>query len=430
MKSKTYKAQHLLGADVGNGITFVTDGKNGVEFASVRTPVEIQQLDGRGERGFTVGIAQRGNSWLGYHEGETIDFDHDSVTKQIVIVVNKGTEEEQRFSTMAFSPEEIEHDEDHRRLDYPDRVTQWWVIGDDANIYTRNPERDTSEDRIGSDYQLTLLLAGTVEYFNRHQYGTSEYDAIMVNVSWLLNCPPIYFDSQATYLWDFSGVYVVEYAGKLWTLNAQVQHVFPEGAGALGAMMLDEGGKLVNPFGKTEMSAVIDGGFGTTDWTLVRGTKVLIDTAWSIPGAINDMSKVLKKWARERFREDWNQQTCERAIRTGKHTIAKTGEVVSVQGWLDQLGSELWDQIDQGIVQEYLLGNVTKILLSGGMAHLIERHAVEAYPGLILDRSQFPTIANVPYHHMNAIGHVRLEKFRAAFEKKAAAGRKKQVQGA
>lgn len=420
MKSKTYKTQHLLAADIGNGESFVTDGENGAAFSSVRAPVEVQQLDGRGDHGFVVGIVQRGNSWLGYREDETVDFEHDSVTKLIQIVLNKGTEDEQRFPAMTDDPDEIEHDHDNRRLDYPGRVTQWYAIGDDASLYTRNPERDTSEDRIGSDYQLTLLLAGTVEYLNQHQYGNSDYDAIMVNVSWILNCPPIYYDSSAQYLYDFAGVYVVEYAGRIWTINANVQHVYPEGVGALGAYMLDQKGKLVNPFGKSEMSAVIDGGFGTTDWTLARGTKILTDSAWSQPGAISEMTKTMKRWARDRFNEDWNQQTCERAIRTGQHTVAKTAEVVSVQGWLDQLGSELWAQLDQDIVQEYLLGNVTKILLSGGMSHMIEPYAIQAYPGLIIDRSQFDTIRDIPYHHMNAVGHVRLEKFRAAMQKKAA----------
>lgn len=420
MKSKTYKTQHLLAADIGNGESFITDGENGVAFSSVRTPVEIQQLDGRGERGFTIGIVQKGNSWIGYQDDETIDFDHDPLDKSVVIVVNKGTEEEQRFPTMTGDFDDIDHDQEHRRVDYPGRITQWYAVGDDASLYTRNPERDTSEHRIGSDYQLTLLLAGTVEYFQQHQYGNSEYDAIMVNVDWLLNSPPIYYDDQAHYLYDFAGVYVVEYAGRIWTLNAKVQHVFPEGVGAAGALMLDSKGKLINPFGKNEMSAVIDGGFGTTDWMLLRGTKPLTDSAWSQPGAISEMTKTMKRWARERFREDWNQQTCERAIRTGQHTIARTGETVSVQGWIDQLGAELWEQIDQDIIQPYLLGNVTKILLSGGMSHMIESYAIQAYPGLIIDRSKFDTIKDIPYHHMNAIGHIRLERFRAEMQKKAA----------
>jgi hypothetical protein len=355
-RKKVYTVKYPidLAVDPGNGTTcVVTERADPLVFPSVIQRVEDVRLDERGTQGFTIHV-ERLNEQTG---------------------------------------------------DYQDRKS--WAIGDTANLLPGLKTRITSKDRIGSEYQLVLILAGTVRALD--DMITSRADEIKVNAVWWLNAPPIYY-RLAPRLYDLAGEYRVEYNRRVYRLSATVGHVYPEGAGAAACYMLGTTGQFLNPVFATGHTGVVDGGYRTIDSAIFEGPALLETSAYSLTGSISDVYRLMQMWAMDEFGEDWTEQECETNLRYGHAVLRETKERVDLADWIDELGERLAALINADIFQKQWngLGDVDRVILAGGVAYMVAHHLKERYPNVIILREDYPHTATVPYELMNATGHIRL----------------------
>jgi hypothetical protein len=343
-----------MAIDAGNGTTcVVTERTSPIIFPSVIQRVEDVRLDGSGTQGFTIHVErlnEQNNTWQ-------------------------------------------------------DRKS--WAVGDTAVLLPGLKTRITSKERIGSEYQLVLILAGTVRALDA--MFDSQAGEIRVTVNWLLNTPPIYYQMAPT-LYELAGPYRVEYKGKHYWLTATIDHVFPEGAGAGACYMLDSNGQFVNPVFMTGRTGIVDGGYRTIDTAIFEGPTLLENTAMSLTNSISGVYQLMQRWAMEEFGEDWSEEECETNLRSGHATLRNTKERVDLAEWIDDLGGRLADLIEADVFQKQWngLGDVDRVILAGGVSYMVASHLKERYPNVIVLREEHPHTANVPYELMNATGHIRL----------------------
>ncbi|HEX3053048.1 MAG TPA: ParM/StbA family protein [Aggregatilineaceae bacterium] len=355
-KRMTIKPELNLAIDAGNGTTcIVSEQGQALVFPSVIQQVEDIRLDGRGSQGFTIHISRQ-NAETG---------------------------------------------------DYQDRKS--FAVGETANLLPGLKTRITDKSRIGSEYQLTLILAGTVKALD----ALIDNDAteIKASVIWWLNVPPIYY-GFAGKLYDLAGCYQVEYNRRTYTLNAKIGHVYPEGAGAAAVYMLDESGHFANPQFATGRTGIVDGGYRTVDSAIFEGPVLLENSAQSLTNSISGVYHLMQQWAMQEFGEDWTEQECEAHLRNGYAVLRESKERVDLADWIDDLGSRLADLIEADIFQKQWngLGDVDRVILAGGVSYMVAQHLKERYPAVIHLREEYPHTQNVPYELMNAEGHMRLLK--------------------
>lgn len=363
-RKKVYTVKYPvdLAIDAGNGTTCVVGDRNEpIVFPSVIQQVEDVRLDGRGSQGFTIHVERR-NAKTG---------------------------------------------------DYQDRRS--WAIGETANLLPGLKTRITSKDRIGSEYQLVLILAGTVRALD--EAIDSESDEFKVNVTWWLNTPPIYY-RLAQKMYDLAGDYRVEYNRRTFHIVATVGHVYPEGAGAGAAYMLNELGQFVNTAFTEGRTGIVDGGYRTIDSAVFQGPTLLENTAQSLTNSISGVYQLMQQWAIEDYGEDWTEEECETNLRNGYAVLRETKERVDLSDWIDDLGSRLADLIDSDIFQKLWngLGDVDRVILAGGVSYMVAGHLKERYPNVIVLREEYPHTRTVPYELMNAVGHLRLLRAERATE--------------
>jgi hypothetical protein len=355
MARKSYTSSYPieLAIDSGNGVTKVVSKRGQpITFPSVIQQVEDVRLDGRGSQGFTVHV------------------------------------EPMRSDTGA-------------------KVRKSWAVGDTANLLPGLKTRITSQARIGSEYQLVLILAGTVRALDA--VLSTQADHITVDVMWLLNCPPIYY-SLAPRLQELAGEYQVEYNKKTYTLNCIVGHVYPEGVGAGACYLLDSTGRFVNPQFAGGHTGVVDGGYRTVDSAIFEGALLLENTAQSLTNSITGVYQLMQRWALADYGEDWTEQEIETNLRNGYAILRESKVRVDLGDWIDDLGLRLADLIEADIFQKQWngLGDVDRVILSGGVSYMVAHHLKERYPAVIHLREDYPHTRDVPYELMNATGHIRL----------------------
>ncbi len=284
-----------------------------------------------------------------------------------------------------------------------------WAVGETANVLPGLKTRITSKDRIGSEYQLVLLLAGTVRALSA--LIDSDATEYKVAVNWILNAPPIYF-SLVPRLYDLAGEYRVEYGDHVYRLTTQVAHVYPEGAGAGAAYMLDEHGTFVNHAFAQGRTGVIDGGYRTIDSVIFEGPEMLANSARSLTNSITGVYQLMQQWAMDDFGEDWSEEECETNLRRGYAVLRETKERVDLSDWIEDLGERLADLIESDVFQKQWngLGDVDRVILAGGVSYMVAPYLKERYPRAIVLREEYPHTAQVPYELMNAVGHLRLLK--------------------
>jgi hypothetical protein len=355
-RKKVYSVKYSIdmAIDAGNGTTcVVTERSEPIIFPSVIQRVEDVRLGGHGTQGFTIHVERM-----------------NSKTKQ-----------------------------------WQDRKS--FAVGETANLLPGLKTRITSKDRIGSEYQLILILAGTVRALN--DIIESNAQEIKANVTWQLNCPPIYY-RMVNLLYDLAGEYRVEYNQRSYHINASVGHVYPEGAGAAAVYMLNERGQFVNTAFTQGRTGVVDGGYRTIDTIIFDGPELLENSAHSLTNSISGVYQLMQTWAMEDFGEDWTEEECETNLRNGYAILRESKKRVDLSEWINDLGARLADLIDTDIFQKQWngLGDVDRVILAGGVSYMVAQHLKERYPNVIVLREEFPHTSTVPYELMNAVGHLRL----------------------
>lgn len=292
------------------------------------------------------------------------------------------------------------------------KTGQWqdrksFAVGATANLLPGLKTHITSKDRIGSEYQLILILAGTVRALK--DIIESDAEEVKANVIWELNCPPIYYRMSQS-LFDLAGEYRIEYNQRRYHINASVAHVYPEGVGAAAVYFLNERGQFVNMAFTQGRTGVVDGGYRTIDSVIFEGPELLASSAHSLTNSISGVYQLMQAWAMEDFNEDWTEEECETNLRNGYAVLRETKERVDLSEWIDDLGARLADLIDNDIFQKQWngLGDVDRVILAGGVAYMVAQHLKERYPNVIVLREEFPHSSHVPYELMNAVGHLRL----------------------
>jgi len=282
-----------------------------------------------------------------------------------------------------------------------------FAVGDTANLLPGLKTRITSKERIGSEYQLVLILAGTVRALEN--LIDSEADEFKVQVRWLLNAPPVYY-RLADRMVEFGGAYRVEYNERFYRIEAEVTQVFPEGAGAGAVYMLDEAGRFVNAEFSQGRTGVVDTGYRTIDSAIFEGPQLLANTALSLTNSISGVYQLMQRWAMDELGEDWTEDECETNLRNGYAVLRHSKERVDLSEWIYDLGERLADLIERDIFQKQWndLGDVDRVILAGGGSYMVAPHLKERYPNVIVLREEYPHTANVPYELMNATGHLRL----------------------
>jgi hypothetical protein len=282
-----------------------------------------------------------------------------------------------------------------------------FAVGETANILPGLKTRITSKDRIGSEYQLVLILAGTVRLLQ--DLIDSEAKEFKVRVRWLLNAPPVYY-RLADRMHEMAGEYRVEYDDRIYRLDAAVAQVFPEGAGAGAVYMLDERGNFVNAEFMQGRTGVVDTGYRTIDSAIFEGPVLLANTARSLTNSISGVYQLMQEWAMEDFGEDWTEEECETNLRNGSAVLRHSKEHVALDDWIYELGERLADLIERDIFQKQWndLGDVDRVILAGGGSYMVAPHLKERYPNVIVLRDDYDHTASVPYEMMNAFGHLRL----------------------
>jgi hypothetical protein len=355
-KKRVYTVNYPIdmAIDAGNGTTcVVTERTKSIIFPSVIQRVEDVRLDGRGSQGFTIHVER----------------------------LNEQTGE------------------------WQDRKS--WAIGETAVLLPGLKTRITSKERIGSEYQLVLILAGSVRALDA--IIDSNADELKVDANWLLNTPPIYY-RFATALHELAGHYRVEYNRKVYHLNAGIGHVYPEGVGAAACYMLDSNGRFVNPAFAAGHTGVVDGGYRTIDSAIFEGPTLLENSAQSLTNSITGVYRLMQQWAMEEFGEDWNEEECETNLRNSYTILRETKERVDLGDWIDDLGSRLADLIEADVFQKQWngLGDVDRVILAGGVSYMVAPHLKDRFPNVIILREEHPHTRDVPYELMNATGHIRL----------------------
>jgi hypothetical protein len=285
-----------------------------------------------------------------------------------------------------------------------------WAFGATANLLGGLKIRDTSRNRIGSEYQLVLLLAATA----RSLAGMYKTPEVSAPVHWLLNVPPVYW-SQADSLYEFDGEYTVEYGKQVFTIQGEVVRVFPEGAGAAACYLLDSTGRFANAQLATGRTGVIDGGYRTIDHAIFEGPVMLENTAQSLTNSVSGVYTLMQQWANEDFGETWSEDEIETNIQRGYCILRTTKEQVDLSGWIDDLGLRLADLIENDILLKAWddLGAVDRVVLAGGISHMTAHHLTDRYPAVILKKDDFPACRDIPYEYLNVAGHMRLMKAEA-----------------
>jgi hypothetical protein len=355
-KTKVYTVKNPIDLmiDPGNGKTAVVGERMApILFPSVIQRVEDVRLDGRGSQGFTIHIERK-----------------------------NGTTDE-----------------------YQDRRS--WAVGETAMLLPGLKTRITTKDRIGSEYQLVLILAATARALAEGIESSSQ--AIKVTVNWTLNTPPLYYGS-ASKLYDLAGEYRIEYNRKTYEIAASVAWVFPEGAGAFGTYALDDKGRFAVPTFLEGRTGIIDAGYRTIDSAIFQTAILLENTAHSLTNSISGVYQLMQQWAMSELGEDWSEDECETNIRNGYVVLRESKERIDLSEWIDDLGSRLADVIDSDILQKQWngLGDVDRVLLAGGVAYMVAPHLKGRYPNALHLREEYPHAANVGYEVMNVVGHWRL----------------------
>ena len=238
---------------------------------------------------------------------------------------------------------------------------------------------------------------------------TPTSEEIRVTVNWLLNTPPIYYRA-ASVLYDLAGQYRVEFNRKIYHLNAEVGHVYPEGVGAGACYMLDSNGRFINPAFASGHTGVVDGGYRTIDSAIFEGPTLLENSAQSLTNSITGVYQLMQRWAMDEFGEDWTEEECETNLRNGYAILRESKERADLSDWIDDLGARLADLIEADVFQKQWngLGDVDRVILAGGVSYMVAHHLKERFPNVIILRDEHPHTANVPYELMNATGHIRL----------------------
>ena len=282
-----------------------------------------------------------------------------------------------------------------------------WAFGDTANLLGGLKIRDTSRNRIGSEYQLVLLLAATARAL-AGMYKTPEVSA---KVHWLLNIPPVYW-SLADRLHEFNGQYTIEYDKQVFTVTGEVVRVFPEGAGAAACYLLDSTGRFSNAQFAKGRTGVIDAGYRTIDYTIFEGPVMLENTARSLTNSVSGIYTLVQQWAAEDYGETWGEDEIERNIQRGFCVLRDTKEQIDLSGWVDDLGLRLADLIENDILLKAWddLGAVDRVVLAGGISYMTAHHLIDRYPAVILRKDDFPAARDIGYEYLNVAGHMRLTK--------------------
>ncbi|MCD4685677.1 MAG: hypothetical protein K8S97_07060 [Anaerolineae bacterium] len=297
------------------------------------------------------------------------------------------------------------------RNDSGARIRKSWAVGDTARLLPGLQTRITSVARIGSEYQLVLILAATVRALV--EMSESQAETIKAKIEWLLNTPPIYYP-LASRLYDLAGKYTVEYAGRTYALDTTVTHVYPEGSGAAACYFLNDGGRIVNPQFASGRTGVVDGGWRTVDAVIFDGVTLLENTATSLTNSISGVYQLVQRWAMEDFGEHWDENEVEMHIRNGYAVLRETKERIDLAEWKDDLGLRLADLIITDVFEKQWngLGDVDRVILAGGVSYMVARHLKDRYPAVVKVREEFAHTADLPYELMNAAGHIRLLKAR------------------
>jgi hypothetical protein len=355
-KSYTVTYPLEIAIDAGNGTTCAASERLKVPliFPSVIQQVEDVRLDDRGTQGFTVHI-------------------------------------------------------EPMRADNGATVRKSWAIGDTANLLPGLKTRITSKDRIGSEYQLVLILAATARTLDSGVESTAS--TIKARVDWLLNVPPVYY-GLADKLYDLADDYIVEYNHRTYNLACAVAHVYPEGAGAAACYMLDSTGRFVNPQFASGYTGIVDGGYRTIDSAIFEGPRLLTNSAQSLTNSITGVYQLMQRWAMEDFGEDWTEDEVETALRRGYAILRDTKERVDLTEWIDDLGGRLADLIESDVFHKQWngLGDVDRVILAGGVSYMVAHHLKARYPNVIHLRDDYAHTADIPYELMNCAGHIRLLK--------------------
>ncbi|MCD4685969.1 MAG: ParM/StbA family protein [Anaerolineae bacterium] len=355
---KTYTLRYTptFAIDAGNGTTCVINDRNpaALVFPSVIQQVEDVRLDGSGSQGFVIHVEPMRNDSAG--------------------IVRKS-----------------------------------WAIGDTAILLPGLQTRITSANRIGSEYQLVLILAATVRALA--DMVESEAETIRTDVHFLLNLPPVYF-GMADRLYALSGDYTIEYEGKFYELSATVQHVYPEGAGAAACYFLNDGGRMVNPQFASGRTGIVDGGWRTVDAVIFEGMTLLENTATSLTNSISGVYQLAQRWAMEDYGEHWGENEIEKHIRAGFAVLRETKQRIDLSDMVADLGARLADLIISDVFEKqwHGLGDVDRVILAGGVAYMVEQPLKDRFPNAVMLRSEFSHTADLPYELMNATGHIRLLK--------------------
>jgi hypothetical protein len=282
-----------------------------------------------------------------------------------------------------------------------------WAFGETANLLGGLKIRDTSRNRIGSEYQLVLLLAATARAL-AGMYKTLEVSA---SIHWLLNVPPVYW-SLANRLSEFGGEYTIEYNKQTFKIAGEVTRVFPEGAGAAACYLLDSTGRFANTRLAQGRTGVIDAGYRTIDYTIFEGPVMLENTAHSLTNSVSGIYTLVQQWASEDYNETWGEDEIERNIQRGYCVLRDTKERIDLSAWIDDLGLRLADLVENDILLKAWddLGAVDRVVLAGGISYMTAHHLIDRYPNVILKKEDFPAARDIGYEYLNVAGHMRLVK--------------------
>jgi hypothetical protein len=289
--------------------------------------------------------------------------------------------------------------------DYQDRKS--FAIGETALLLPGLKSRDTSKNRIGSEYQLILILGATVKALS--EMIDSSASEIKASVNWWLNCPPVFFN-LAQKMYDLSGIYKVEYDRKIYYITGTVAWTYPEGAGAFACYALDAKGRFANPDFATGRSGIVDGGYKTVDHAVFQGPTLLENTAGSLTNSITGVYRLMQSWAQTDLNETWTEDETEQAIRNGYAILRETKEKVDLSDWVADLGSRLAELVERDIFQKEWngLGDVDRVLLAGGCAYMIGPWLKEAYPNVIHLKDEYAHTQDLQYEMMNCVGALRM----------------------
>lgn len=282
-----------------------------------------------------------------------------------------------------------------------------WAYGETANLLSGLKIRDTSRNRIGSEYQLVLLLAATA----RALAGMYKTPEVTATVHWLLNVPPVYW-SLADRLYDFEGQYTIEYDKQVFHINGEVLRIFPEGAGAAACYLLDSTGRFTSAQFARGRTGVIDAGYRTIDHTIFEGPVMMENTARSLTNSVSGIYTLIQQWAAEDYGEHWGEDEIERNIQRGYCILRETKEQIDLANWIDDLGGRLADLIENDILLKAWddLGAVDRVVLAGGISYMTAHHLIDRYPNVVMRKEDFPQARDIGYEYLNVAGHLRLVK--------------------